>query len=296
MNWKKAIVLRFHSDMVTVQDLKSNQKINCYLPGKFKLQKIRPIVGDYVEYSVDKKSDYGRIENILKRKNELYRPKVANLDQLVLVTTIKNPQVDLLIVDKILALAEKERLDVLIVLNKIDLLKDYLDKEKMKRFINIYSKIYPVVTTSKVTKENIDTLEKYLKDKVSTFAGLSGVGKSSLLNTLDPNLNLREGEISEKLGRGKHTTTYAELLYFNFGGFIVDTPGFSNLELKGIKKDELKFYFREFQEYYGFCNYSNCSHIVEPGCAVKEALKNNLISESRYDNYCNIYRELEKDK
>lgn len=296
MNWKKAIVLRFHSDMVTVQDLKSNQKINCYLPGKFKLQKIRPIVGDYVEYSVDKKSDYGRIENILKRKNELYRPKVANLDQLVLVTTIKNPQVDLFIVDKILALAEKERLDVLIVLNKIDLLKDYLDKEKMKRFINIYSKIYPVVTTSKLTKENIDTLEKYLKDKVSTFAGLSGVGKSSLLNTLDPNLNLREGEISEKLGRGKHTTTYAELLYFNFGGFIVDTPGFSNLELKGIKKDELKFYFREFQEYYGFCNYSNCSHIVEPGCAVKEALKNNLISESRYENYCNIYRELEKDK
>jgi ribosome biogenesis GTPase len=296
MNWKKAIVLRFHSDMVTVQDLKSNQKINCYLPGKFKLQKIRPIVGDYVEYSVDKKSDYGRIENILKRKNELYRPKVANLDQLVLVTTIKNPQVDLLIVDKILALAEKERLDVLIVLNKIDLLKDYLDKEKMKRFINIYSKIYPIVTTSKLTKENIDTLEKYLKDKVSTFAGLSGVGKSSLLNTLDPNLNLREGEISEKLGRGKHTTTYAELLYFNFGGFIVDTPGFSNLELKGIKKDELKFYFREFQEYYGFCNYSNCSHIVEPGCAVKEALKNNLISESRYENYCNIYRELEKDK
>ncbi|RAO98938.1 ribosome biogenesis GTPase RsgA [Petrotoga sp. 9PW.55.5.1] len=296
MNWKKAIVLRFHSDMVTVQDLKSNQKINCYLPGKFKLQKIRPIVGDYVEYSVDKKSDYGRIENILKRKNELYRPKVANLDQLVLVTTIKNPQVDLLIVDKILALAEKERLDVLIVLNKIDLLKDYLDKEKMKRFINIYSKIYPVVTTSKLTKENIDTLEKYLKDKVSTFAGLSGVGKSSLLNTLDPNLNLREGEISEKLGRGKHTTTYAELLYFNFGGFIVDTPGFSNLELKGIKKDELKFYFKEFQEYYGFCNYSNCSHIVEPGCAVKEALKNNLISESRYENYCNIYRELEKDK
>lgn len=296
MNWKKAIVLRFHSDMVTVQDLKSNQKINCYLPGKFKLQKIRPIVGDYVEYSVDKKSDYGRIENILKRKNELYRPKVANLDQLVLVTTIKNPQVDLFIVDKILALAEKERLDVLIVLNKIDLLKDYLDKEKMKRFVNIYSKIYPVVTTSKLTKENIDTLEKYLKDKVSTFAGLSGVGKSSLLNTLDPNLNLREGEISEKLGRGKHTTTYAELLYFNFGGFIVDTPGFSNLELKGIKKDELKFYFREFQEYYGFCNYSNCSHIVEPGCAVKEALKNNLISESRYENYCNIYRELEKDK
>lgn len=296
MNWKKAIVLRFHSDMVTAQDLKSNQKINCYLPGKFKLQKIRPIVGDYVEYSVDKKSDYGRIENILKRKNELYRPKVANLDQLVLVTTIKNPQVDLFIVDKILALAEKERLDVLIVLNKIDLLKDYLDKEKMKRFINIYSKIYPVVTTSKLTKENIDTLEKYLKDKVSTFAGLSGVGKSSLLNTLDPNLNLREGEISEKLGRGKHTTTYAELLYFNFGGFIVDTPGFSNLELKGIKKDELKFYFKEFQEYYGFCNYSNCSHIVEPGCAVKEALKNNLISESRYDNYCNIYRELEKDK
>jgi len=296
MNWKKAIVLRFHSDMVTVQDLKSNQKINCYLPGKFKLQKIRPIVGDYVEYSVDKKSDYGRIENILKRKNELYRPKVANLDQLVLVTTIKNPQVDLFIVDKILALAEKERLDVLIVLNKIDLLKDYLDKEKMKRFVNIYSKIYPVVTTSKLTKENIDTLEKYLQDKVSTFAGLSGVGKSSLLNTLDPNLNLREGEISEKLGRGKHTTTYAELLYFNFGGFIVDTPGFSNLELKGIKKDELKFYFREFQEYYGFCNYSNCSHIVEPGCAVKEALKNNLISESRYENYCNIYRELEKDK
>ncbi|PNR87828.1 ribosome biogenesis GTPase RsgA [Petrotoga sp. 9T1HF07.CasAA.8.2] len=293
MSWRKGIVVRFHSDMVTVQDLESNQKINCFLPGRFKLQKIRPIVGDYVEYSKDQHNTYGRIENILERKNELYRPRVANLDQLVLVTSIKEPQVDLIVVDKIIVLAEKEKLDVVIVLNKTDLLGSDEEKREMERFIEIYGKIYPVIPTSKLTKNNLDILKSYLKNKVSTFAGPSGVGKSSLLNVLDPKLKLREGEISKKLGRGKHTTTYAELLYFDFGGYIVDTPGFSSLELRGIKKDEVRRYFREFLEFDGFCQFSNCSHTVEPGCAIKEAVENGQISLSRYTNYCQIYEEIE---
>lgn len=130
MSWRKGIVVRFHSDKVTVQDLESNQKVNCFLPGRFKLQKIRPIVGDYVEYS--KEQSYGRIENILERKNELYRPRVANLDQLVLVISIKEPQVDLIVVDKIIVLAEKEKLDIVIVLNKTDLLLSDEEKKKWK--------------------------------------------------------------------------------------------------------------------------------------------------------------------
>jgi len=295
MTWRRGIVVRFHSDMVTVQDLETNQKVNCFLPGRFKLQKIRPIVGDYVEYSKEQNYSHGRIENILERKNELYRPRVANLDQLVLVTTIKEPQVDLLVVDKIIVLAEKENLNIVIVLNKTDLLVSDEEKQCMESFIKTYGKIYPVVPTSKITKNNLDILKSFLKNKVSTFAGASGVGKSSLLNILDPKLKLREGEISKKLGIGKHTTTYAELLYFDFGGYIVDTPGFSSLELRGIKKDELRSYFKEFLEFDGYCQFSNCSHTVEPGCAIKDAVKSERISTSRYTNYYKIYDEIEDD-
>lgn len=294
MAWKKAIVVRFHSNMVTVQDLETRQRVECYLRGKFKIQKIRPIVGDYVEYSAQENGNYGTIENILPRKNQLFRPTVANIDQVVLVTTLKDPKVDLLIVDKFLVQVEKEKLEVIIVLNKMDLINSQEEKNKLKEFLEIYKPLYPIICTSKITKENIDLLKSVLKGKISTFAGLSGVGKSSLLNLLDPQLNLKVGEISKKLKRGKHTTTYGELLYLDFGGFIVDTPGFANLELESFDKDEIKYYFIEFLKYQPYCTFTDCSHTVEPDCAVKAAVEKGDISLSRYNNYCIIYRELNK--
>lgn len=294
MNWRKGIVIRFHSNTLTVRDLETNINIECYLPGKFKLQKIRPIVGDYVEYVVEKNHEFGVIKNILPRKNELYRPKVANVDQVILVTSLKEPKVDYIIVDKFLVLVEKEQLDVVIILNKIDLLTSSEEKKDMQDFLNIYNPLYPVIPTSKITKDNIQLIKEVLKDRVSTLAGLSGVGKTSLLNMLDPDLKLREGDISPKLGRGRHTTTFAQLLPLKFGGFVVDTPGFADLTLLGIDKDELKLYFPEFLPYQSYCSFSNCSHVYEPECAVKEAVEEGKISYIRYNNYCVIYKEMEQ--
>ncbi|HOB16584.1 MAG TPA: ribosome small subunit-dependent GTPase A [Defluviitoga sp.] len=294
MNYRKGIVIRFHSNTLTVRDLETHTNLECYMPGKFKIQKIRPIVGDYVEYYIEENNEFGVIKNILPRKNELYRPKVANVDQVVLVTSLKDPKVDYIVVDKFLVLVEKEKLEVVIVVNKIDLLISPEEKKELEEFINIYESLYPVIPTSKITKENIDRIQDVLKEKVTTLAGLSGVGKTSLLNMLDPDLKLREGEVSPKLGRGRHTTTFAQLLPLKFGGFVVDTPGFADLALIGIDKNEIKHYFPEFMPFQPYCAFSDCSHISEPDCAVKIAVENEEISYMRYKNYCAIYKEVEQ--
>ena len=182
------------------------------------------------------------IKNILPRKNELYRPKVANVDQVILVTSLKEPKVDYIIVDKFLVLVEKEQLDVVIILNKIDLLTSSEEKRHARLFKYLQSS-FPVIPTSKITKDNIQLIKEVLKDRVSTLAGLSGVGKTSLLNMLDPDLKLREGDISPKLGRGRHTTTFAQLLPLKFGGFVVDTPGFADLTLLGDRQRWNKIIF-----------------------------------------------------
>jgi len=293
MDWKKGIVTRFHSNMVTINDLNSGEYIECMLRGKFKKLKIRPIVGDYIEYSIKQNEKIGKIENILERKNLLYRPSIANLDQVLLVTTLKSPQVDFLIVDKFIVQAEKENLDIIIILNKTDLL-DNTDNNLKNEFMNIYSNLYTVIETS--TKENLneDLIRNKMKNKVSTLAGMSGVGKSSILNMINPGLKLKTGEISDRLKRGKHTTTHSELLHFDFGGYVADTPGFANIETYNIEKENLKEYFYEFYEYSRYCQFVDCQHINEPYCAVKEAVKNGNLYESRYNNYLNIYSEIEK--
>lgn len=293
MDWKKGIVTRFHSNMVTINDLNSGEYIECMLRGKFKKLKIRPIVGDYIEYSIKQNEKIGKIENILERENLLYRPSIANLDQVLLVTTLRSPQVDFLIVDKFIVQAEKENLDIIIILNKTDLL-DNTDNNLKNEFMNIYSNLYTVIETS--TKENLnaDLIRKKMKNKVSTLAGMSGVGKSSILNMINPGLKLKTGEISDRLKRGKHTTTHSELLHFDFGGYVADTPGFANIETYNIEKENLKEYFYEFYEYSRYCQFVDCQHINEPYCAVKEAVKNGNLYESRYNNYLNIYSEIEK--
>ncbi|MDK2945409.1 ribosome small subunit-dependent GTPase A [Geotoga petraea] len=293
MSWNKGIVTRFHSNMATVNDLKTNTSLECVLRGKFKVQKIRPIVGDYIEYSKDDNNPIGKIENILERKNILYRPSIANLDQVILVTTLKYPEVDFLIVDKFIVQAEKEDLDIIIVLNKIDLLTDE-DQKLKEKFLNIYSNLYTVIETSTKQNLNVEIIREKMKNKVSTLAGMSGVGKSSILNMINPGLKLRIGNISDKLKRGKHTTTHSELLRFDFGGFVADTPGFANIETYNIEKENLKDYFYEFYQYSRYCQFVDCQHVNEPNCGVKAAVRQEEISQSRYDNYLSIYSEIEK--
>ncbi len=293
MSWKKGIVTRFHSNMVTVNDLESGEYIECMLRGKFKKLKIRPIVGDYIEYSIKDNENIGKIENILERKNILYRPSIANLDQVLLVTTLKNPEVDFLIVDKFIVQAEKEDLDIIIILNKVDLLNES-DQELKDKFMNIYSNLYTVIQTSTKNNMNVDLIREKMKDKVSTLAGMSGVGKSSILNMISPGLELKVGEISDRLKRGKHTTTHSELLHFDFGGYVADTPGFANIETYNIEKENLKDYFYEFYQYSRYCQFVDCQHVNEPECGVKHAVEKGDISDIRYQNYLSIYSEIEK--
>lgn len=284
----KGIVVKFMSNALIVEDSKTGERIRCFLRGRFKLQGLRPIVGDVVEYS--KVGDTGVVESVLKRKNELLKPRVANVDQVVCVYTIKKPEVPLLLLDKLLVLVEEAKLNVLLVLNKIDLL-DKSDEDKKKSFIETYTKIYPVVCTSTKTGEGIEELKGHFKDRLSVFAGPSGVGKSSLLNAICPGINLKTQEISEKLERGKHTTTAAELIHLPFGGLVVDTPGFSLIEVGHIKPGNLKLYFPEMLES-NSCLFKDCTHLDEPGCKIKELVQKGEIALSRYENYREMYKEV----
>ncbi|MCS7174220.1 MAG: ribosome small subunit-dependent GTPase A [Pseudothermotoga sp.] len=284
----RGIVVKFMSNALLIEDVKTGERIRCVLRGRFRLSNLKPLVGDVVEYV--RVHDTGVVESILKRKNELAKPRIANVDQAVCVYTIKKPEVPLLILDKLLVLIEEAGLNALIVLNKIDLLTQE-DEEKKKQFLETYSKMYPVLMTSAKTKEGIDQLMEHFKDKISVFAGPSGVGKSSLLNIICPGANLKTQEVSEKLERGRHTTTSAELLHLPFGGLVADTPGFSLIEIDHIKPDKLKLYFKEIREN-GDCLFKDCKHLDEPGCRIKDLVQAGEISKTRYENYLEILREV----
>ncbi|ANQ54358.1 ribosome biogenesis GTPase RsgA [Thermosipho sp. 1063] len=282
---KKGLVLKFMSNMALVEDIETGKVFICKLRGKFKEQGIRPIVGDFVEYRHIVGNE-GVVENILNRKNELKRPRIANIDQVVIVTSLKRPEVPLKILDRYLVLVENVKIPAVIVLNKCDL----LSREEIDVFLSIYSKMYPVFLVSAKNRMGIDKLVEVFKDKVSTMAGMSGVGKSSILNAINPGLSLKVGEISKKLDRGKHTTTVIELLKFDFGGWIADTPGFASLDISEVESEELKNYFPEFSNF--LCLYPDCNHIHEPECGIKRAVEDGLIAKSRYESYFEMFHEL----
>ncbi|MFN3691448.1 MAG: ribosome small subunit-dependent GTPase A [Fervidobacterium sp.] len=288
-NRRTGLVLKFYSNLLDVEDFESKERITCKLRGKFKKQGIRPITGDIVEY-VKINSKEGVVENILNRKTELKKPSVANVDQVVIVTTLKMPEVPFDILDRFIVLVENEELPIVIVLNKVDLLTE----EEISDFCDTYGKLYPVVKTSALKNIGLDDLKEHLKDKISVFAGMSGVGKSSLLNSLEDHLRLRTGEISEKLGRGKHTTTTAELLELSFGGWVVDTPGFASLEIEGINEEKLRELFVEFPN--DRCLFPDCLHVNEPECYVKKLVQKKKISSSRYESYLKLLKEIEELK
>ncbi len=264
----------------------------CKARGKLRNEKLTPIIGDQVIFDIQSDGK-GTIEDILERKNSLIRPAVSNIDKVILVFSLKNPDINYSVLDKFLVMIEKANLDACICINKVDLSsQDDLDK-----FKDVYSLAgYEVIFVSAKENKSIEGLKQIMKDKVVAFAGPSGVGKSSLLNKIQEGLKLQTGDISEKTSRGKHTTRSVELFKMDFGGYVLDTPGFTSLEIEDIKATELKHYFREMEQYTGDCKYTSCVHITEDSCAVKDAVEKEKISKARYNSYIGLYGELASRK
>lgn len=269
-----------------------NEIYECKARGNFRKQKITPLVGDNVEISINNNAE-NTIDTIYPRKNEIIRPPLANLDQLFIVASLVEPKINTTIIDNLTAIAEYKGIEPIIVITKTDL-ETSADKYK-----NIYESAgFKVVICNNITGEGADEIRNLLNNKCSAFTGNTGVGKSTLLNNVFPNLELKTGEISKKLGRGKHTTRHCELFKTN-NGYIADTPGFSSLEFKQIEKilkDDLPYCFREFEEYLGNCKFSTCTHINDKGCAIAEAVNNGKINKSRHESYILMYNEVKDIK
>lgn len=265
--------------------------VTCRARGKFRYQKITPLVGDRVVIA-RQPDGTGSLTEVLPRRNAFQRPAVANIDQMVIIASGAIPVSDPFLLDRIISLAESKGCQPILCINKWDLVQaqDLLD---LYRGAGI-----PTLAVSAQTGQGLEELRGMLAGKLSAFTGNSGVGKSSILNALDPTFALATGEISEKLGRGRHTTRTATLFRLEGGGYIVDTPGFSSLDMERaerISKEELPDCFREFAPYRGGCRFTSCAHVKEPGCAVRQAVEEGKIAASRYESYRTMYEEV-KDK
>ena len=261
-----------------------NKVITCRARGHMRRGSI-PLVGDNVEISVEKGK--GMLEKILPRKNSFVRPAVANLDLLVVFAANVNPVTEPFLIDRVAAIAGDQEVPVCVCVNKCDM-------DPGESLAKIYRDAgYAVIQTSAETGLGVEELRQMLSGKFAAFTGNSGVGKSSILNALSPDLNLQVGEVSEKLGRGRHTTRHVQV-YAIGDAFIADTPGFSSFDtdqMEVILKENLQYAFPEFGRYLGQCQFRDCSHRAEPGCAVTEALKRGEIGRSRYDSYLKLYEK-----
>ncbi|WP_379133505.1 ribosome small subunit-dependent GTPase A [Paenibacillus sp. sgz500958] len=267
--------------------------VQCRARGIFKKRGESPLVGDKVVYVLTENGE-GMVDEIMPRFSELIRPQVANVSLAVLLFSIREPDMNLNLLDKFLVHIEHSGIDTLIVLTKQDLAE--ADQDNTNRVKEMYEKIgYEVIVTSSMTGAGSEELRKRLSGKISVFSGQSGVGKSTLLNRIVPGLLLETGEISLRLGRGRHTTRHVELMDIGENGFVADTPGFSQLDFLELGVEELSSCFREFTSYAENCKFRGCSHLHEPGCRVIEALQSGDIIESRYEHYKLFYNEM-KDK
>jgi len=265
----------------------------CKAKGVFRSQNVKPLVGDNVELSVlNEEEKTGNIERILPRKNELIRPAVANVDQALVIFAAAKPKPNFNLLDRFLISMKYQEVPVIICFNKQDMVKE----EELQLLKSTYQAAgYDIYFTSAVKEDGIDELREILKGKTTTVAGPSGVGKSSLINILQPEAAMETGAISRKIERGKHTTRHSELFAVDEESFICDTPGFSSVFLPELEKEELWRYFPEFTEYESYCRFQGCMHIHEPDCGVKDALAEGKISPNRYENYKLLYEEL-KDR
>lgn len=262
----------------------------CSARGRFRKAKITPTVGDFVTFTVlDEANKKGALDTIEKRKNSLIRPRVANIDTAVITFAATSPDINRDLLDRFLILAETQHIpNIVICINKSDL----VDDKAREDFMDIYGPLYPVAFVSAKEHKGIEELRSLVKG-VTVFAGPSGVGKSSLINSLVPESNRQTGEISKKIERGKHTTRQVELLNMDNDNYIVDSPGFTSLSLDFMDSTDLQHYFREFEPYLGKCRFIDCAHIAEPDCAVKEHIGEG-ISQERYDRFLYLYNELKK--
>ena len=259
----------------------------CRGRGKFRHQKLTPLVGDRVRFT-RLEGDSGILDEILPRKNEFQRPAVANIDQLVVIASGAVPVTDPFLIDRVVSIAEGRSCQPVICINKCDL-------DEAEELYRIYRGAgFPTLRVSAETGEGIQELAAAIAGKVSAFTGNSGVGKSSILNALEPGFHLRVGEVSDKLGRGRHTTRHVELYHLPGGAIVADTPGFSSFDTEGMelrRPEELQYTFREFAPYLGRCRFTGCSHVKEKGCAVLAAVKAGEISPSRHGSYVRLYQQ-----
>lgn len=264
----------------------------CRARGIFRKNETSPLVGDRVTISV-LPNEKGYIYSIGERKNELVRPPLANLDQLVMVVSVAEPAPNLLVIDKLIALAEYRGVEPVLIFTKTDL-------AEVSQYSQIYRKAgFKTFEVCSVKHEGADDVLKMLEGKISAFCGNSGAGKSSLLNEIFPGLGLSTAEISKKLGRGRHTTRHTELYRLENGGWVADTPGFSAIEMErvgNIRKEQLQYCFREFEPFLLKCKFTGCSHVSEKGCAVLEGIKSGAVPESRHRSYCAMYEEAKQLK
>ncbi len=300
----KGIVVKSTGSWVTVRQ-EDGQETGCTLKGKFRMEGIKstnPVaVGDRVEFELLPDEDTGVITSILERSNYLIRKATklskvsqiiaANIDQAILVATLKKPRTPFGFIDRFLVTAEAYHIPGVIAFNKMDLYDDVL-MDRLEELTNIYQEAeYKCLNVSAVSGEGLDELKAVMKDKTSLLAGHSGVGKSSLINRLQPGLNIKTKEISTYNEKGQHVTTFAQMYHLNFGGFIIDTPGIREFGLIDFNKEEVAERFPELRRYMHQCRYNNCTHTHEPGCAVKKALEEGLISHKRYNSYLRIYND-----
>ena len=266
----------------------------CKAKGVFRNRKIKPLVGDNVEFDVlSEEQSLGNIVEILPRENSLIRPAVANIDQAMIVFAVADPEPNLNLLDRFLVTMEAQNVPVVICFNKTDLGKE----GEAERLAGIYRDAgYDVHLSCALAGEGIEAIHDLLRGKTTALAGPSGVGKSSLINLLQSEVKMETGSISKKIDRGKHTTRHSELIVIGEDSYIMDTPGFSSLYVNDFEKEDLKYYFPEFTPFEGQCKFNGCDHIHEPGCAVKEAVEEGKIHKIRYEDYTEMYRELKERK
>lgn len=277
-----------------VHTSEENKIYECKAKGIFRNQKIKPLVGDDVEINTDSQPEgKGIIFDILPRKNELIRPAVANIDQALVIFAAAKPDPNLNLLDRFLITMQKQQVDTIVCFNKMDIVSE---KE-----ISLLKETYllcgcEVLFVSLLQREGIAVLSNLIRGKTTVLAGPSGVGKSTFINLLQPTITMETGDISEKIQRGKHTTRHSELIYVEKDTYVMDTPGFSSLYINELEKEELRDYFVEFKDFEDSCRFKGCSHLNEPGCAVKEALQKQRISQLRYNNYVTLFEELKNQR